>query len=84
MSHHYFKIETLDLLLKLLFNYYSHQYSYSHYRCRYHQRRTIQINTIKKQKRISRQMSRSRHLIKILKKIIKKRTLKPETNESES
>ena len=81
MSHYYSKIEILNLLLKLLFNHYLHQYSYSYCRCRCHQRRTIQINTIHKQRNTFRQVSRSRHLTKTLEKIVKKRTLESEINK---
>ena len=81
MSHHHSKIEILDFLLEFLLNYYLHQYPCSHYKCRCHQRRTIQINTIYKQKRTSRQVSESRHLTETLEKIVKERTLELEIDE---
>ena len=81
MSHHYFKIEILNLLLELLSNHYSHQCPYSHCRYRCHQRRTIQIDTTSKQRRTSRQVSRPEHLIETLERIVKKRTPELKTNE---
>ena len=47
MPHHHSKIETLGLLLGLLFNHYPHQCPCSHCRCRCHQRRTTQTITEK-------------------------------------
>ena len=81
MSHHHFKIEILDLLLKLLSNYYSHQYSCSYCKCRCHQRRIIQINTINKQKRTSRRVSKSRHLTETLEKTVREGISELETDE---
>ena len=81
MSHHYSKIETLGLLLKLLSNHYLHQCPYFHYRCRCHQRRTIQINIIKKYRRISRPMSEPGHRINTLEKNVRKETLESDIDE---
>ena len=82
MSHHHrSKLETLDLLLGLLLNHYPHQCPYSHYRCRYHQRRTTQIDTITKQKRTPRQVSGPRYLIGTPERNVRERTPEPETNE---
>ena len=79
--YHYSKLETLNLLLELLLNHYPHQCPCSHYRCRCHQRRTVQINTINKQKRTPRQVSESRHLTETLERNVKERTLESETNK---
>ena len=81
MSHHHSKIETLDLLLEFLLNYYPHQCPYSYCRCRCHQRRTTQIDTTVKQRRTPQQVLESRHLTETLEKIVKKKTLELETNE---
>ena len=81
MSHHHSKIKTLDLLSRLLLNHYPHQYSCSHYKCRYHQQRTTQINTITKYKRISRRVSGSRHHTKTLERNVRKEVFKLNTNE---
>ena len=81
MSRHHFKIKTLGLLLKLLSNHYSHQYPCFHCKCRCHQQKTIQIDTILKYKRISRQMSGPGHRTETLEKNVRKETSKSNTNE---
>ena len=81
MSHHHFKIETLGLLLELLPNHYSHQYSCFHCRCRCYQRRTIQINIITKYKRISRRVLELGHHIETLERNVRKEALKSDINE---
>ena len=83
MSHHHSKIETLNLLLKLLPNYYLHQCPYSYCRCRCHQRRAIQINTISKHKRTSRQVLESGHLTETPKRNVKKEVFKLDTDEQQ-
>ena len=79
--HHRSKLETLGLLLGLLPNHYPHQCSYSHCRCRCHQRRTTQIDTINKQKRTPRRVSGPRYLTETLERNVRERTPEPETNE---
>ena len=79
--HHHFKLETLDLLFGFLSNHYLHQCPCSYCKCRCHQRRTIQINTTIKQKRIPQQVSGPKHRIETLEKNVKERTPESKTNE---